>query len=304
VDQHLKAAKHKQGTDGDDGKMIREIDERYIIAGAILAAIVIGAGSAYMLHASHDDLAADGTIRSSAQHDAAKPLADFVIGPGYTSFSLLQQIAEPAAKSPFRADKAGKLLMDQDTENALDSLLAMLPAEPSRTDLQNIEEAARAGLPDKAADKAAALLRQYIIYREEISKLPGQPEPNDPAEEREAYDKKVAYLRSRHFDMPTSEALFGIREAQRIYSAQVLRVVSNNALSATEKEQQLKALHEALPQKVAALEFNGAEFSAELEEQVALLRVNHASDEDVKNLRHQYFGLEVAPSPDGSAADR
>lgn len=283
--------------------MIRENDDRYVIASAILAAIVIGVSTAYLLHASGDDPASDSAVRASAQDDT-RSLAEFLVGPGHISFSSLQQIAAPVAKSPFKTDKGGNLLVDQDTETALDSLLAKLPADPTKADLQNIEEAARAGLPDNAVGKAVALLRQYIIYREEISALPGQPEPNDPADEREAYDNKVAYLRSRHFDMPTSEALFGVREAQRIYNSQVLRVVSNNALSASEKEQQLKALHQALPQKVAALEFNGTEFSAELEEQVALLRLNHGSDEDVKNLRHQYFGLEVAPSSGGSAADK
>lgn len=281
--------------------MMHDALERYGIICAILAAIFIGVGAGYVMQASGFGQLPDTGLQSSARNDATP--YDFVIGPGHIAFSALAQKTNTGVKSPFRLDKDGNLIVNQSTENALDGLLATLPSEPTKSDMQRVEAAARIGLPDLAAHKAVTLLRDYIYYRNALSALPGQPEPDAPAEERDAFDGKVAYLRSRHFDTPTSEALFSVREAQRIYSAEVLRVAANDKLSDAEKQQQIKTLHESLSPKIAALEFNSTEFSAEIEVQVATVRLRHGSDEDVRNLRHQYFGIEM-PTSDGTSTEK
>lgn len=286
-------------TDDGNERMIRAAFERYAISGAICLAVVIGASSAYLLQTSGYGQPDETVLPPAGASQAVQP-PDFVVGPGDIASSPQP---DTPVKSMFEFNENGDLLVNQNTELALDSLLARLPSEPTAEDVKTTEAAARSGLPEKAANKAAELFREYATYRKAISALPGQPEPDDPIEERDAYDNKVAHLRSRHFDIRTSEALFGVREAQRIYSAQVLRVASNGALSTAEKEQQIKALHQALPPKVAELEFNGAEFSAEIEVQVATVRLRHGSDEDVKNLRRQYFGVEM-PAADRTAAEK
>ena len=266
---------------------------RYGILITIFAALIVGIGAGYLLQRLNHDQQADsrGQLPAPANASTAE---NFVVGPGQLGSSLHAQDTQVKAKVLFRLDRHGDLLVNQSTETALDSLLAQLPAEPTAADLHKIETAARVGLPDGAAEKAVKLLRNYIAYRDAVSALPGQPEPDDPVEQRDAYANKIAHLRSRHFEVATSEALFGVREAQRIYSSEVLRIASNNALSPAEKVQQIKMLHQSLPPKVAALEFNGSEFSAELEQQVAVIRLRHGSDEDVQNLRRQYFGIETS----------
>jgi lipase chaperone LimK len=282
--------------------MMSHVFGRYGISITIFTAVIVGIGSGYLLQRLNHDWQADSREQLPAPLDAAASTENFVVGPGHLDPPLHAQHTEVKAKILFKLDQHGDLVVNQSTETALDSLLVLLPAEPTAADLHTIETAARAGLPDGAADKAVKLLREYIAYRDTISALPGQPEPDDPVEQRDAYANKIAHLRSRHFEVATSEALFGVREAQRIYSSEILRIASNNALSPAEKEQQIMMLHQSLPPKVAALEFNGSEFSAELEQQVAMIRLRHGSDEDVQNLRRQYFGIET-PTRDGTVAE-
>jgi lipase chaperone LimK len=276
---------------------------RYGIFSTIVAAVFIGIGVAYVLQKLEYGRSADVTVQSHVREDTAiQPI--YVFGPGGIAPPSHSREPDMQVKSKFKVDKNGDLLIDQDTESALDSLLATLPADPTTAQVQKVEAAARAGLPDKAAIKATALFREYAAYRKAFDLLPAPPEPGAPLGEKEAFHNKVAYLRSRHFDTPTLETLFGVREAQRIYSSEVMRVVADNTLSAAEKEQRIRALHQALPPKIGALEFNNEAFSAALEQQVATLRLRNASEEDVRNLRHQYFGIERTHSAKRSVNEK
>ncbi len=265
--------------------------EKYAMLSGVLMAAAIGIGGGYLLQTW--DQEPSGT-NSSAVQSNAKVEPNFPMGPGQITASSPSQVVRADAQSMFVLDASGNLLVDEKTESVLNSLLIILPANPTPLQRREVEAIARTGLPDKAAEKAANLIRNYVDYRKAASVFAAQPDPENLAAQREMEDRRVA-LHRRYFDPATAEALFGVRDAQQIYSLEVMRVASDNTLNAAEKKQQIKALHQALPPKIAALEVNGQEFSAELEEQIAALRQRGAPDEEVKHLRIQYFGGEATP---------
>lgn len=265
--------------------------KKYALFSGILVAAAIGISGGYLLQTWDQE---PSGINSSAAQSDAKAEPNFPIGPGQMAASSPSQVVRADAKSMFVLDASGNLMVDEKTESVLNSLLSILPLNPTPLQRQEVETTARIGLPEKAAEKAANLIRNYIDYRKAASTFAAQPDPENLAAQREMEDRRVA-LHRRYFDPATAEALFGVRDAQQIYSLEVLRVASDNTLSAAEKQQQIKALHQALPPKIAALEVNGQEFSAELEEQIAALRQRGAPDEEVTHLRIQYFGGEAAP---------
>jgi lipase chaperone LimK len=262
---------------------------KLLLCSATVLCACVGIGGAYLLQAATAEPSVEAEQQAPSPASAAAPTT-VVLAPRMPVPEAAVRSAE--GKSRFSVDPKGNLLVDDKTEAVLDGFLAALPPDATAVQRQDLETRVRVGLPEEAAARALQLMRAYIEYRKAYAQLPEPEDAEDVAQQRQAADVRIA-LRRKYFDKDSAAAMFGAREARQIYSLEVARIALDSTLGAEAKAQSIKSLHAALPPRIAAMEFNrSAEFSAEVEERVAFLRLRGAPEEEVRHARYQYFGIE------------
>ncbi|PTT87353.1 hypothetical protein DBR42_11810 [Pelomonas sp. HMWF004] len=131
----------------------------------------------------------------------------------------------------FASDAAGRLLVDERTRLAVESLVALNPADA----LPRLMEAEVQGLPPGAAAAAQELVQRFEGYQaaQRTAFPPGQA-PLVPQEGLAELDAVVA-LRSSYFGADAARRMFGADEAVTRRLLQLMAEERNTALSMEQK---------------------------------------------------------------------
>ncbi len=203
--------------------------------------------------------------------------------------------ARPDVARLFELDEAGHLVIDADTGVALEALVGDLPEQPSPLDVQRTEDSLRKGLPAREAAKAIGLLRSYRAYVAEVESQvsPGGIPQN--LDEVNALFDRMSTLRLKYFDRATAEALFGSHEAFARYTMQTTFIEQDPNLSGPVKQDRLDRLRAQLSEEVRAMIPPLSQEMEQLEREVARMRREGASDEQVEAFRQR----QALPRPGG-----
>lgn len=194
----------------------------------------------------------------------------------------------------FRVDEQGALLLDHDTKVRLDILMANLPENATAYELQTLQSGVVAALPQPAKQQALNLLETYARYLAAEARL-NVVHMSELAMKPEDMFNKLIGLRRQHLGTHIADALFGTQEIQDRYGVQVAMVEADPALSAQEKIVRLDALESALPRSAGFnADLHTSRSALEMERNVAALRQQGASEQQVKQLRERHVGPEGA----------
>ena len=142
---------------------------------------------------------------------------------------------------------AGGLNIDHETRSVLDTLLTNMSDTPEAQEIEKLEWTLRNGLPKDDAEKAIKMFHGYRAY---LGDMHGEMQqvgiPDTPAAAN-AYFDQLALLQRRHFDDATASALFGQENQNARLVMQATFINQNEALSASEKNEQLEQLRSQLP---------------------------------------------------------
>ena len=196
-----------------------------------------------------------------------------------------------------KADANGKLIIDREIRSVFDYFLSATGEEGLDTCVGRIEEYIKLTLPEPAAQKAMAILSDYLEY----SKCPQRFSPTVSAD----IDKKafIAELRDavnersqnrrKYLDPEVVNAFFSAEEAYDSFTLQSLDVESNESLSAAQKEKRIYQLEEQLP---ADTRNDRRQFRKELalNKQIDELQKTEGNEEKIYKLRDGVYGKEAA----------
>lgn len=146
------------------------------------------------------------------------------------------------AKQPFRVDKAGKLVLDEQTRLNMEALFA----ETDRAELPEAQQNAVATLPPAAATDAAALLERYDNYSREQRQ--SYPPGSAPATEEAALAELdgLHALRVAHFGPEAAKAFFGAEEDLTRSLIDLMRLEKDQSLTVQEKAERAQKLHDEI----------------------------------------------------------
>lgn len=210
----------------------------------------------------------------------------------------------PAAEQPavagttvFALDANGDLILDAQAKSRLDLLVSALPTPATTHEIQAMEASALAGLPPQAMQKAARLLGDYIRYLKAEAELNARF-ASETASAPEAMLDELAALRRQHLGAEAADAFFAAEDAQERYRMQLVRMEADGTLSAGEKLARIEALQRTLPAAAVELQadLDTARSTWTMEQGVAELRQQGASEDQVRQLREQYVGTDGANS--------
>jgi lipase chaperone LimK len=142
---------------------------------------------------------------------------------------------------------AGGLNIDQQTRSALDTLLVAMSDTPDAKEIDKLEWTLRNGLPKADAEKAIKMFHGYRAYLGDMQGEMLQLGIPDTPAAAEAYFDQVALVQRRHFDDATAAALFSQENQSARLVMQAALIAQNEALSASEKKDQLDKLRAQLP---------------------------------------------------------
>lgn len=281
-----------------------------LVAGAT---VVIAAATAYwVLMPMHEEAPAPPTSPTSAPHlSGAMSASPFGRG---EPMAQMAQAAAPAAQEHavaepdagtgvFRMDGKGGLLLDDATRIRLDILLSNLPKNATQHELRTVEAEAVAGLPVTVVPKALHILHAYLAYSAAEAALTASDAGGTNATDGTATTPaqmldRLGALRRQHLGSEIAAALFGAQEMQERYGLQLAALDADTALTAQQKLARIDAMQQALPEGAAELHANldASRAALALEQQVAALRSQGASEAQVQQLREQHLGPEGASS--------
>lgn len=280
----------------------------WLAAGLVATAAATVAATVLFVQWQEQPATVSGPAATASQLSGAISANPFARGDASAQHAPVPEPA-PAASAPpaspvatlgtgaFRADASGTLLLDDATRMRLDILLASLPKHATQHERQAMEAEAVAGLPPAAAEQATHVLQTYIAYSSAEAELLAA-ENSSPAARPEETLEKLAALRRRHLGLDIAQALFGAQELQARYGLQLAALEADASLTAQQKLARIEAMQQALPEGATEIHdsLQSSRASLAMEQGVAALRAQGASEAQVRQLREQHVGAEGASS--------
>jgi hypothetical protein len=149
----------------------------------------------------------------------------------------------------FRVDAAGNLVSDEQTRLNIEALIAQIESRELDAAIHELTES----LPPAAARLAEEWVYKFVSYQQAQRQAypPGEapPTPEDAMRELEG----LHALREAHFGPQVAQGFYGREEIIAREMIEVMRVESDQSLTAAEKAEHAKAIRERLP-GVSAIE--------------------------------------------------
>jgi lipase chaperone LimK len=201
------------------------------------------------------------------------------------------------ATGVFRTDEKGGLLLDDATRIRLDILQSNLPKNATQQEIHAVEVVAVAGLPADIASKALRILHAYLAYSAAEPALTASDITGATAKPEQMLDRLSA-LRRQYLGNEIAAALFGTQETQERFGLQLAALDTDTTLTVQQKLARIDAMQQALPEGAVELHANldASRTALALDQQVAALRAQGASEAQVQQLREQHLGIEGARS--------
>lgn len=198
----------------------------------------------------------------------------------------------------YPVDRDGNLLFSAAIKHRFEYFLSTMGEFPLEDVLQMVKGDIAANLTSPAKEQALKLFDDYVAYKYALVELEKTFEPSESYEvsniERFRYQlEQLRNKRREHLDSEAADAFFGFDELYDDFMLAQLEIQNNRQLTPTEKQQQIQALQDGLPEDVRQMREETERVSKvfELTEQ---MKEEGASEGEVFDYNSQQFGQEAA----------
>ena len=274
------------------------MNDKRLLYGFLMAtaALVIVGGAVWLMRSSPQEEPAPPSASAAVQGSGTVDANPFAKGEYMAPIASRAESAV-ADTGVFKLDGKGNLILDADTRVRLEMLISELPMNATGHELQAIERSAIAGLPQHAAQQASRILDGYMRYFKAEMALSADFAAGNTIAPEDMFNKVIA-LRRQHLGAPVADALFAVQEAQDRYGIQIAMMEADPKLTVQEKLARIDVLQNTLPKGAADLnsDLDASRSALLMEQGVAALRQQGASEVQVQQLRERHAGAEAAKS--------
>lgn len=193
-------------------------------------------------------------------------------------------------------DSRGYLILDEGLIRLFDFYLSVVGEEDINYVLLRIHRELSAQLQEPALAQARDILRRYVDYKLALAGVDAQPASRDDAAYVQTLSdrlNRVHQLRMSHFTQTEITAFFGLEDAEDNYMTQRLAITHDKQSGALEKQKQLDALENRLPEDLRAMRKRVTRDS-DIYAEVQKMRSEGASAEVIHQYRARELGEEAA----------
>ncbi len=197
-----------------------------------------------------------------------------------------------------RVDKNGNLIIDRHIRDLFEFYLSAMGEESLDIILKRIQSQFYAQLSGDAIFQAKSLLKNYVDYRIELVTVNEGTELIDvnglsQVALLKIQKNDIAQLRNKYFNSETYQAFFEKEDQMDEYMLSQLDIVNNPLLTKEQKQQEIEALQNTLPEEEQLLRKKVSQHS-DISAQVKEMRSAGDSDEKVFQHRAQLLGESAA----------
>lgn len=223
---------------------------------------------------------------------AAKEQAEFqrYVDVGKALTSLPPSLEGTDVDGDLVADEQGNLMITIGVRRAFDYFLAAMGEDDLATIKARIAVYIQQNLPPSAAIQAWRLLNNYLGYQHALAEIPAH---NGSALEVRDVIKSRQQFRTVWLGPEVSDVFFGFDDAIDDFTLSRLDVTENDSLTAAEKAKRIALLEQELPAPIREMR-DETQAPSRVANEVSVLRQQGASEEEVRQLREQEFGVEAA----------
>jgi lipase chaperone LimK len=201
-----------------------------------------------------------------------------------------------------RADSRGNLIVEPAVRDMFEYFLSTL-GEASLAEIRVwVAHYLADNLPAGAAEQGWRLFQDYLAYRESLASIP-EPAPGSSIDEMEAVMAQRNALRREMLGRDNAEALFALDEAYDEYMVRRRRILTDESLTAQERERRLAAAGAVLPERLQAVR-ERTTVPTRAGEQVARMRAEGRTEAEVRAWREANLGAAAADRLEQMEADR
>ena len=198
----------------------------------------------------------------------------------------------------YPVDQDGNLLLNAAIKHRFEYFLSTMGEFPLEEVMQMIRDDINDNLVSPAKEQALKLFDDYVAYKYALVELEKNFEPAQGYEisNIERFRHQLAQLRNKrreHLDSEAADAFFGFDELYDDFMLAQLEIQNNNQLTPSEKQQQLEALQDSLPEDVREMREETQRIS-KVFELTQEMKEEGASESEVFDYNSQQFGQEAA----------
>jgi len=264
----------------------------------ILIAAIIGTITCGYLISSHDSPSLVSNNVTAQQATAINEQLYLQPNTPLPTHALPASLADIEHGVVLQMDSQGNLIINSDTHDLFEFYLSAMGEEPLEQILLRIRHHIEIQLTLAAKDQAFLLLKNFVDYKIELSTVSEDlkkltTDKHSQLESLKLQKAQVASLRAQYFSPSTYQAFFQQEEIYDNFMLSQLEIKQNSQLNAAQKQQQIDALINDLPQEIKQTRQTVSRH-AELYQAAQTLRDNGASKEDVFQLRASSLGTDAA----------
>ena len=198
----------------------------------------------------------------------------------------------------YPVDSDGNLLFSAAIKHRFEYFLSTMGEFPLDDVLQMVKGDIEANLTSPAKEQALKLFDDYIAYKYALVELEKTFEPSQHYEVSniERFRHQLEQLRNKrreHLDSEAADAFFGFDELYDDFMLSQLEIQNNSQLTPSEKQQQIQALQQGLPEDVRQMR-EETERISKVFELTQEMKEEGASESQVFDYNSQQFGQEAA----------
>jgi len=195
-------------------------------------------------------------------------------------------------------DENNKLVVTPGIRSVIEYFMSAIGIESLETIAGRIQEYFEQQLPEGAAKEANEIWNSYLIYKNRLAEVETEETLNDlySSQNAEAIRDVLTrrmILRRRYIRSDVVKAFFEEEEKYDEYNIRCIEINEDKSLSSEEKQSLLVQAEQTLPEDIRQLR-EQERLNNSLKKQVATLKENGASDEDIYNIRAQTLGEDAA----------
>lgn len=192
-------------------------------------------------------------------------------------------------------DENGNLIIGLVLKDFFEIYLSAMGEEELEEILLRIQSALAQQLESPALEQGYEALKRFIDYKVELANL--EQQEHDPSltelDNIRQQKETLAQIQQQYFSPDEADAFFAEEAEYDAFMLEHLTIQQNESLSAIEKQQQILALEDSLPEEVKQVR-EATMVSAKVYEQAQTMKAEGSSAEEIYQMRSQSLGDEAA----------
>jgi lipase chaperone LimK len=192
-------------------------------------------------------------------------------------------------------DENGNLIIGLVLKDLFEIYLSAMGEEELEDILLRIQSVLAKQLESPALEQGYEALKRFIDYKVELANLEQQEHDPSLSELENIRQQKevLAQIQQQYFSPDEADAFFAAEAEYDAFMLEHLTIQQNENLSVAEKQQQILALADALPEEVKQVR-EATMVSAKVYEQAQAMKAEGSSAEEIYQMRAQALGDEAA----------